>query len=145
MKKNIKLIFILCLVVGIALGAVNLFAGSRRGHVAEVEAQQAARKKALAQIQAADVLGINPDEVEVPDEVELTAMDNFVIGVNGVSRMLWVGAIDLIIIGAGGLLYGMRKGRKKTGGEKKLSSSFSWSRSRRHSSFMPRSLSHLRQ
>ena len=123
MKKNIKLIFILCLVVGIALGAVNLFAGSRRGHVAEVEAQQAARKKALAQIQAADVLGINPDEVEVPDEVELTAMDNFVIGVNGVSRMLWVGAIDLIIIGAGGLLYGMRKGGKKTGGEKKLSSS----------------------
>ena len=123
MKKNIKLIFILCLVVGIALGAVNLFAGSRRGHVAEVEAQQAARKKALAQIQAADVLGINPDEVEVPDEVELTAMDNFVIGVNGVSRMLWVGAMDLIIIGAGGLLYGMRKGRKKTGGEKKLSSS----------------------
>ena len=46
MKKNIKLIFILCLVVGIALGAMNLFAGSRRGHVAEVEAQQAARKKA---------------------------------------------------------------------------------------------------
>ena len=123
MKKNIKLIFILCLVVGIALGAVNLFAGSRRAHVAEVEAQQAARKKALAQIQAADVLGINPDEVEVPDEVELTAMDKFVIGVNGVSRMLWVGAIDLIIIGAGGLLYGMRKGRKNTGGEKKLSSS----------------------
>ena len=109
--------------VGIALGAVNLFAGSRRGHVAEIEEQQAARKKALAQIQAADVLGINPDEVVVPDEVELTAMDKFVMGVNGAASLLWVGAIDLIIIGAGGLLYGWWKKKQKAEGVKKLGSS----------------------
>ena len=123
MKKNIRLVFIICLVLGIALGALNLYANSQRHHLTEIEEQQAARKKALAQIEAADVLGINPDEVVVPDEVEITAMDKFIIGVNGVSRMLWVLAVDLIIIGAGGLLYLMLKGRRKESGEKKLSSS----------------------
>ncbi len=123
MKKNIKLVFIVCLVLGILLAALNLFAASQRGHLAELEEQQAARKKALGQIAAADVLGINPDDVVVPDEVELTAMDKFVIGVNNASSMLWVCAVDLIIIGAGGLLYTMFKKKKRESGEKKLSSS----------------------
>ena len=123
MKKNIKLVFIVCLVLGILLAALNLFAASQRGHLAELEEQQAARKKALGQIAAADVLGINPDDVVVPDEVELTALDKFVIGVNNASSMLWVCAVDLIIIGAGGLLYTMFKKKKRESGEKKLSSS----------------------
>ena len=123
MKKNIKLVFIVCLVLGILLGALNLFAGSQRHHLAELEEQQAARKKALAQIAAADILGINPDDVVVPDEVELTGMDNFVIGVNSAASILWVFAVDLIIIGAGGLIYTEWKKRRKGQGEKKLSSS----------------------
>lgn len=123
MKKNIKLVFIVCLVLGLVLGALNLYAGSQRKHLVELEEQQAARKKALAQIAAADVLGINPDEVEVPDEVTLTGMDNFVIGVNGISRMLWVCSVDLIIIGLGGLLYSGFKKKKRESGTKKLSSS----------------------
>ena len=123
MKKNIKLVFIVCLVLGILLAALNLFAASQRGHLAELEEQQAARKKALGQIAAADVLGIDPDTVVVPDEVELTAMDKYVIGVNNASSMLWVCAVDLIIIGAGGLLYTMFKKKKRESGEKKLSSS----------------------
>ena len=53
MKKNIKLVFIVCLVLGILLAALNLFAASQRGHLAELEEQQAARKKALGQIAAA--------------------------------------------------------------------------------------------
>ena len=116
MKKNIKLVFIVCLVLGILLAALNLFAASQRGHLAELEEQQAARKKALGQIAAADVLGINPDDVVVPDEVELTAMDKFVIGVNNASSMLWVFAVDLIIIGIGGfVLDAWRKSRREKG------------------------------
>ena len=119
MKKNIKLVFIVCLVLGILLAALNLFAASQRGHLAELEAQQAARKKALGQIAAADVLGINPDEVVVPDEVELTALDKFVIGVNNASSMLWVFAVDLIIIGVGGFaLEAWRKSRRDKGTQK---------------------------
>ena len=119
MKKNIKLVFIVCLVLGILLAALNLFAASQRGHLAELEEQQAARKKALGQIAAADVLGINPDDVVVPDEVELTAMDKFVIGVNNASSMLWVFAVDLIIIGIGGfVLDAWRKSRRDKGVQK---------------------------
>ena len=123
MKKNIKIVFIVCLVIGIALGALNLFANARKPHLAEIEQQQAARKKALAQIAAADVLGINPDEVEVPDEVEITAGDRFVMGVNGASSLLWVLAVDLLIVGVGGFLYTAWKGRQKEKGVKKLGSS----------------------
>lgn len=119
MKKNIRLVFIVCLVLGILLAALNLYAASQRGHLAELEAQQAARKKALGQIAAADVLGINPDEVVVPDEVELTALDKFVIGVNNASSMLWVFAVDLIIIGIGGFaLEAWRKSRRDKGVQK---------------------------
>ncbi len=123
MKKNLKIVFIVCLVLGIALGALNLYAASQRGHLAELEEQQAARKKALGQIAAADILGINPDDVVVPDEVEFTSADRFVIGVNSVSSILWVCSIDLIIVGAGGLLYTMFKNRRREKGVKKLSSS----------------------
>jgi ribose transport system permease protein len=42
------------------------------------------------------------------------------MGVNGASRMLWVGAIDLIIIGAGGFLYSLWK--RRGSGAKKLGS-----------------------
>ncbi len=122
MKKNLKIIFIICLVLGVALAALDLFANSQRGHLAELEAQQAARKKALGQIAAADVLGINPDEVEVPDEVTFTAMDNFVIAVNNASSLLWVGAIDLIIIGAGGFILSAWKKKQRDKGVKKLGS-----------------------
>ena len=119
MKKNIKLVFIVCLVLGILLAALNLYAASQRGHLAELEEQQAARKKALGQIAAADVLGINPDDVVVPDEVELTALDKFVIGVNNASSMLWVFAVDLIIIGIGGFaLDAWRKSRRDKGVQK---------------------------
>ena len=39
MKKNLKIIFIVCLVLGVALAALDLFATSQRGHLAELEAQ----------------------------------------------------------------------------------------------------------
>ena len=123
MKKKIKLVFIVCLVLGLALGALNLYAASQRKHLLEVEEQQAARKKALAQIAAADVLGINPEDVIVPDEVELTNADMFIIGVNNVSPILWVCSVDLIIIGAGGMLYTMLRGRRREKGVRKLNSS----------------------
>ena len=42
MKKNIKLVFIVCLVLGILVGALNLYAGAQRAHLAELEEQQAA-------------------------------------------------------------------------------------------------------
>ena len=126
MKKSLKIVFIICLVIGIAAAALNLYAGSQSGVLAEIEAQQAARKQALAKIEAADILGIDPATVVVPDEVVISGMDKFIMGVNSSSAMLWVVAIDALIIGVGGFVYSAYKQKKKAQqGVKKLGSSSS--------------------
>ena len=123
MKKNHRIIFLICLAVGIVLAGLNLIAAGQKGHLAAVEEQRAARKKALAQIETAELLGIDPDTVEVPDEVELTKADHFYMGINNKSALLWDAAIDLFIIGAGGILYSILKARKKASGKRSVSSS----------------------
>ena len=124
MKKSLKIIFIICLIVGVAVAGVNLFSASQAGRLAEIEAQQAARKQALAQIAAADTLGIDPSTVVVPDEVVITGTDTFLMKLNGSRSMLWVLVVDLLIIGAGGFLYSAYKQKKKAKqGVKKLGSS----------------------
>ncbi len=118
MKKNLKIIFIICLVLGVLVAGINVYAASQMGRLQELEEQQAARDKALATIKAAEYLGIDPDTVEVPDEVKITGFDNFTLSLYNSSRMLWVLAVDLIIIGAGGLILNLRKQHKKQGVKK---------------------------
>ena len=119
MKKSLKIVFIICLVIGIAAVALNLFAGSQAGSLAEIEAQQAARKQALAQLEMADFLGIDPETIVVPDEVTITGMDKFMMGVNKSSSMIWVVAIDALIIGVGGFVYAAFKQKKARQGDVK--------------------------
>ena len=45
MKKSLKIILIICLIIGIAAAGINLFAASQAGRLAEIETQQAARKQ----------------------------------------------------------------------------------------------------
>ena len=124
MKKSLKILFILCLVVGVAVAGLNLFAASQSDRLAEIEEQQAARKQALAQIAAADILGIDPETVVVPDEVVVSGMDSFVMKLNSSSAMLWVVVVDALIIGVGGFAYSAYKQKKKAKqGVKKLGSS----------------------
>ena len=124
MKKGLKILFIICLIVGIAAAGINIFAASQQGRLEDIEAQQAARKQALAQIAAADILGIDPDTVVVPDEVEISGMDALVMRLNKGSAMLWGVAVDLLIIGVGGFAYSAWKRRKSAKqGVKKLGSS----------------------
>ncbi|MDO5325041.1 MAG: hypothetical protein Q4G06_13615, partial [Clostridia bacterium] len=124
MKKSLKILFILCLVIGVAVAGLNLFAASQADRLAKIEAQQAARKQALAQISAADILGIDPNTVVVPDEVEVSGMDSFVMKLNSSSAMLWVVVVDALIIGVGGFAYSAYKQKKKAKqGVKKLGSS----------------------
>ena len=123
MKKSLKIIFIICLVIGVAAAGINLFAASQQGRLESITAQQAARKQALAQIAAADILGIDPATVVVPDEVEVSGMDTLIMKLQKSSAMLWVVAIDMLIIGAGGFLYAAyKKARRARAGVKKLGS-----------------------
>ena len=123
MKKSLKIIFIICLVIGVAAAGINLFAASQQGRLESITAQQAARKQALAQIEAADILGIDPATVVVPDEVEVSGMDTLIMKLQKSSAMLWVVAIDMLIIGAGGFIYSAwKKARRAKAGVKKLGS-----------------------
>ena len=54
MKKSLKIVFILCLILGIVAAGINFVAAGQKDRLAEIEAQQAARKQALAQIEAAE-------------------------------------------------------------------------------------------
>lgn len=124
MKKSLKIVCIICLIVGVLAAGLNLYAASQKGRLQEIEEQQAARKQALAKIAAADTLGIDPDTVVVPDEVSVSGMDTFVMGLNSSSALLWVVAIDALIIGVGGFAYTAVKQRRKASGKaKKLGSS----------------------
>jgi len=123
MKKSLKILFIVLLIIGIAAVGVNVFAASQQGRLAEIEAAQAARKQALAQIEAADILGIDPATIVVPDEVAVSSMDNFVMKLLGLSPMFWVLAVDCVIIGVGGFAFAAWKQKQKAkGGVKKLGS-----------------------
>ena len=123
MKKSLKVIFIICLILGVLAAGLNLYSASQMEHLQELEQQQAARDKALATIKAAEYLGIDPDTVEVPDEVHITGFDQFIISLHNSSRMLWVLAVDLVIIGAGGLaLAALRRRKRDAQGSKKLGS-----------------------
>ena len=124
MKKNLKIVFIICLVIGILATGVNLFAASQQGRLTAIEEQQAARKKALAQIEAAAILGIDPNSVVVPDEVQVSGMDTFLMKLIAAKNMIWVVAMDMFIIGVGGFAYSLNKAKKaQKGGVKKLGSS----------------------
>ena len=124
MKKNLKVIFIICIILGILAGAVNLYAGSQEERLQGIQEQQTARKKALAQIKTADLLGIDPDTIVVPEEVELTKADEFVMKLYDSRSLLWVLSIDLLIIGVGGMIYGLNKAKKHASGQvKQLGSS----------------------
>lgn len=128
MKKSIKIVFIICLIVGILAAGLNIFVASESSRLAEIEEQQAARKQALAQIAAADVLGIDPNTVVVPDEVSVSGFDTLAMSLKGSSRMIWVVAIDALIIGIGGFIFSAYKTKKAAQAKhsvKKLGSSSS--------------------
>lgn len=124
MKKNVKIIFIICIVLGIIAGALNLYAGGQQERLLEIQEQQNARKQALGQLKMAEILGTDPGDIVVPDEVELSSMDNFIMKLNDSKSLLWVLAIDFLIIGVGGIIYSGIKAKKRAAGQvKQLGSS----------------------
>jgi len=124
MKKSLKTVFIVCIVLGVLIGVVTFFAGTKEDYFQEVQEQQNAIKQALAQIEVAELLGIDPETIVVPDEVEVAAFYRFLMKQYNSRSLLWVLSVDLLIIGVGGLLYGAYKKKKAASGSvKKLGSS----------------------
>ena len=122
MKKNMKILLIVCLVLGVALMALWGYVQGNAGAIADINARVDAYKQAQAQVEMARVLGQEPDPalLEEVEEVELSGSENLLLSLNGYKSAFLVLGIDLLLIGVLGFAYpAIKKGR---GGKKKVSS-----------------------
>ena len=122
MKKNMKILLIVCLVLGVALMALWGYVQGNAGAIADINARVDAYKQAQAQVEMARVLGQEPDPalLEEVEEVELSGSENLLLSLNGYKSAFLVVGIDLLLIGVLGFVYPAIK--KSRGGKKKVSS-----------------------
>ena len=122
MKKNMKILLIVCLVLGVALMALWGYVQLNADAIADISARVDAYKQAQAQVEAARVLGKEPDPaiLEEVEEVELSGSENLLLSLNGYKSAFLVLGIDLLLIGVLGFVFPAIK--KSRGGKKKVSS-----------------------
>ena len=122
MKKNMKILLIVCLVLGVALMALWGYVQLNADAIADISARVDAYKQAQAQVEAARVLGQEPDPaiLEEVEEVELSGSENLLLSLNGYKSAFLVLGIDLLLIGVLGFVFPAIK--KSRGGKKKVSS-----------------------
>ena len=122
MKKNMKILLIVCLVLGVALMALWGYVQGNAGAIADINARVDVYKQAQAQVEMARVLGQEPDPtlLEEVEEVELSGSENLLLSLNGYKSAFLVVGIDLLLIGVLGFAYPAIK--KSRGGKKKVSS-----------------------
>ena len=122
MKKNMKPLLIVCLVLGVALMALWGYVQLNADAIADISARVDAYKQAQAQVEAARVLGQEPDPalLEEVEEVELSGSENLLLTLNGYKSAFLVLGIDLLLIGVLGFVFPAIK--KSRGGKKKVSS-----------------------
>ena len=122
MKKNRTLLLIVCLVLGVALMALWGYVQLNADAIADISARVDAYKQAQAQVEAARVLGKEPDPaiLEEVEEVELSGSENLLLNLNGYKSAFLVVGIDLLLIGILGFVFPAIK--KSRGGKKKVSS-----------------------
>ena len=116
MKKGLRIAFILCLALGLALTGLALYARSHEERVAQIRENQAAVAKQEAAAKAAALLGreITADAAE---PMALSAGDRLVLAIDQSYALLLVVGIDLIIVALFALISaafksGKFKGRK---------------------------------
>ncbi|HIR07935.1 MAG TPA: hypothetical protein IAA71_07005, partial [Candidatus Pullichristensenella stercoripullorum] len=107
MKKNMKILLIVCLVLGVALMALWGYVQANAGAIADISARVDAYKQAQAQVEMARVLGQEPDPalLEEVEEVELSGSENLLLSLNGYKSAFLVVGIDLLLIGVLGFVY----------------------------------------
>ena len=122
MKKNMKILLIVCLVLGVVLMALWGYVQLNADAIADISARVDAYKQAQAQVEAARVLGQEPDPaiLEEVEEVELSGSENLLLTLNGYKSAFLVVGIDLLLIGILGFVFPAIK--KSRGGKKKVSS-----------------------
>ena len=123
MKRSVNIFLVVCLVLGIALTSLAIFAGSHEERVKSLQTVLADQKKAEARAKAAALLGETIEGAEVVP-VEMTKGDELALSLYSYYALFLVLGIDLLIAGIFGLFYGVvKRRRQKAGTLKKVGSS----------------------
>ena len=123
MKKKMKVLLIVCLVLGVALTGLWVYVRANADAIAQINERISARNQIEAQVEMARVLGqeVDPSLLEQAEAVELTGSENLLLTLSGLSGALLVLGIDLLLVGVLGFVYASVK--KNRSGSKKVSSS----------------------
>lgn len=118
MKKKLKILLIVCLVLGVALMALWGYVRSNEGTIAAINERISAYNQIEAQVEMARVLGqeVDPTLLEQAEEVVLTGSEELLVTLNGYTGAFLVVGIDLLLIGVLGFVYPAIK--KSHGGKK---------------------------
>ena len=118
MKKKLKILLIVCLVLGVALMALWGYVRSNEGTIAAINERISAYNQIEAQVEMARVLGqeVDPTLLEQAEEVVLTGSEEMLVTLNGYTSAFLVVGIDLLLIGVLGFAYPAIK--KSHGGKK---------------------------
>ena len=123
MKKKMKVLLIVCLVLGVALTGLWVYVRANADAIAQINERISARNQIEAQVEMARVLGqeVDPSLLEQAEAVELTGSENLLLTLSGLSGAFLVLGIDLLLVGVLGFVYASVK--KNRSGSKKVSSS----------------------
>ena len=120
MKKGLKIVFILCLVLGLGCTGLALYAGTHEERVSLIRENQAAIAKQEAAAQAAALLGREIEVDGAVEPIEITPGDQLVLNIYASYSLLLVAGIDLLIVGLAGLAGGTMKARRRSGGKSRV-------------------------
>ena len=115
MNRRMNILLCVCLALGIALTALGIYAGGNQARVLEINQNIANAKKQEAAVEAAKLLG-REITVEVGENVEVTEADEFILLLSKVQKPALAIGIDLLLIGALGLIMQIIKRNKKADG-----------------------------
>ena len=123
MKKKMKVLLIVCLVLGVALTGLWVYVRANADAIAQINERISARNQIEAQVEMARVLGqeVDPSLLEQAEAVDLTGSENLLLTLSGLSGAFLVLGIDLLLVGVLGFVYASVK--KNRSGSKKVSSS----------------------
>ncbi len=117
MKRNTRIIVIICLFAGVLLLALGLYAQSLGAETVRLKTSVEAYNKAVAQVKAAEVLGKDPAGIVIPEEVVLTSREHSLIKLFESSKLFLIAGIDLLAVAAGAFLISLYKKRQQQKGQ----------------------------
>ncbi len=117
MKKSMKIAVIICLALGLMMLGFGIYAGSLGATSQALKDSAAAYNRAMAQVKAAEVLGKDTADIEIPEEVVLTPQENRLIRLHDMKDFFLIVGIDLLVVATGAFFLSLHRKRQRDKGQ----------------------------